>query len=146
MSIKENQLLVVKERNGTFDVSDLGLPFAFAERGKYSAVKAFWHDANNAVKQSIIVGDGEPVFSMRHTYSDDQQATAAASAKLKSLMRGTATLSLALLGNPLVQAEGKLRVGGIRYPVNGEWIVTRVEHQLDASGLQTRCDVEVPNN
>lgn len=120
--------------------------FTQAERGKYSAVKAFWHDANNAEKQSIIVGDGEPVFAIRHTYSDAQQATVAASAKLKSLMRGTATLSLTLLGNPLVQAEGKLRVGGIRDPVNCEWVVTRVEHQLDASGLQTRCDAEVPNN
>ncbi|OOY33836.1 hypothetical protein BOV88_13140, partial [Solemya velum gill symbiont] len=120
--------------------------FTQAERGKYSAVKAFWHDANNALKQSIIVGDGEPVFSIRHTYSDAQQAMAAASAKLKSLMRGTATLSLTLLGNPLVQAEGKLRVSGIRDPVNGEWLVTRAEHQLDASGLQTRCDAEVPNN
>lgn len=120
--------------------------FTQAERGKYSAVKAFWHDANNAEKQSIIVGDGEPVFAIRHSYSDAQQATAAASAKLKSLMRGIATLSLTLLGNPLIQAEGKLRVGGIRDPVNGEWLVTRVEHQLDASGLQTRCDAEVPNN
>ncbi|MGB1374073.1 MAG: contractile injection system protein, VgrG/Pvc8 family [Aequoribacter sp.] len=120
--------------------------FTQAGRGKYSAVKAFWHDANNAEKQSIIVGDGEPVFAIRHTYSDAQQATAAASAKLKSLTRGTATLSLTLLGNPLAQAEGKLRVGGIRDPVNGEWVVTRVEHQLDASGLQTRCDAEVPNS
>ena len=120
--------------------------FTQAERDKYSAVKAFWHDANNAVKQSTIVGGGEPVFAIRHTYSDAQQAMAAASAKLKSLMRGTATLSLTLRGNLYLQAEGKLRVSGIRDPVNGEWVVTRVEHQLDASGLQTRCDAEVPNN
>lgn len=32
----------------------------------------------------------------------------------------------------------------IRDPVNGEWLVTRTEYQLDASGLQTRCDAEVP--
>lgn len=100
--------------------------FTQAERGKYSAVKAFWHDANNAEKQSVIVGDSEHVFAIRHTYSNAQQATAAASARLKSLMRGTATLSLALLGNPLVQAEGKLRVSGIRDPVNGEWAANSV--------------------
>jgi phage protein D len=45
-----------------------------------------------------------------------------------------------------LQAEGKLRIAGIRDPVDGEWVINRVEHQLDSSGLQTRCDAEVPNN
>ena len=37
-------------------------------------------------------------------------------------------------------------IAGIRDPVDGEWVINRVEHQLDSSGLQTRCDAEVPNN
>jgi phage protein D len=117
-----------------------------AERGKYQSVKAYWHDNDTAEKQSVLVGDGDPVFAIRHTYNDAQEATRAASAKLQSLLRGTATLSLTLLGRPELQAEGKLRIAGIRDPVDGEWVINRVEHQLDSSGLQTRCDAEVPNN
>lgn len=117
-----------------------------AERGKYQSVKAYWHDNDTAEKQSVLVGDGEPVFAIRHTYNDAQEATRAASAKLQSLLRGTATLSLTLLGRPELQAEGKFRIAGIRDPVDGEWVINRVEHQLDSSGLQTRCDAEVPNN
>lgn len=117
-----------------------------AERGKYQSVKAYWHNNDTAEKQSVLVGDGEPVFAIRHTYNDAQEATRAASAKLQSLLRGTATLSLTLLGRPELQAEGKFRIAGIRDPVDGEWVINRVEHQLDSSGLQTRCDAEVPNN
>ena len=117
-----------------------------AERGKYQSVKAYWHNSDAAEKHDVIVGDSEPVYSIRHTYNDAQEATNAASAKLQSLLRGTATLSLTLLGKPELQAEGKIRITGIRDPVDGEWLINRVEHQLDSSGLQTRCDAEVPNN
>jgi len=120
--------------------------FTEAERGKYLSVKAYWHDADQAEKQSVTVGDGEPVHAIRHTYANAQQATQAASTKLKSLQRGTASLSLTILASPHIQAEGKIRIHGIRDPVNGEWVLTRVEHQLDSSGLQTRCDTELPNN
>lgn len=77
---------------------------------------------------------------------DAQEATRAASAKLQSLLRGTATLLLTLLGRPELQAEGKFRITGIRDPVDGEWVINRVEHQLDSSGFQARCDAEVPNS
>jgi phage protein D len=116
-----------------------------AERGKYQSVSAYWHDSEEAEKQSVVVGEGEPIFSIRHTYANPQEATQAALAKLQSLNRGTATLSLTVLGNPDLQAEGKIRLSGIRDPVDGVWLVTRVEHQLDASGFVTRCDGEVPN-
>jgi phage protein D len=117
-----------------------------AERGKYPSVKAYWHDSNTAEKQSVFVGDNQPVYAIRHTYNNAQEATSAALATLQRLQRGTATLSLTLLGRPELQAEGRIRIAGIRDPVNGEWIINRVEHQLDTSGLQTRCDAEDPNH
>ena len=117
-----------------------------AERGKYPSVNAYWHDSNTAEKQRVVVGEGKPVYAIRHTYNNAQEATNAALATLQRLQRGIATLSLTLLGRPKLQAEGRIRIAGIRDPVNGEWIINRVEHQLDSSGLQTRCDAEIPNN
>jgi hypothetical protein len=63
---------------------------------------------------------------------------------LKTNTKKPATVTL--LGRPELQAEGKLRIAGIRDPVDGEWVINRVEHQLDSSGLQTRCDAEVREN
>ncbi len=117
-----------------------------AERGKYKSVRSYWHDTESAKKVSVMVGEGKPVFSIRHTYVNSQEAIQAASAKLESLKRGTGTLSLTIVGNPDIQAEGKVMISGIRDPVDGEWLVQRVEHQFDRQGFITRCDAEIPNN
>ncbi|KYZ84546.1 hypothetical protein A3Q32_21865 [Alcanivorax sp. KX64203] len=74
-----------------------------------------------------------------------EAATRAASAKLESLRRGNATLSLTLIGNPALQAEGKIRLTGLRDPVDGEWLLQRVEHQFDGRGFVTRIEAETPN-
>lgn len=120
--------------------------FTQAERSRYQSVTASWHDNNAAEKQSVTLGSGEPVFSLRHTYATEANAKRAAKAKLNALIRGSATLSLTLLGNPNLQAEGKINVTGIRSPINGEWVITRVEHQLDNSGSITTVEAELPNN
>lgn len=117
-----------------------------AEREKYPSVKAYWHDSESAEKRSVTVGEGKPAFSIRHTYANVQEATQAATAKLKALNRGTGRLSLTLVGNPDIQAEGKIKLSGIRDPINGEWLVSRVEHQLGGQGFVTRCDAQIPNS
>jgi Bacteriophage probable baseplate hub protein len=117
-----------------------------AEREKYHSVKAYWHDSESAEKISVNVGDGKPAYSIRHTYANAQEATQAAYAKLKMLNRGTGTLSLTLIGNAGIQVEGKIELSGIRDPINGEWLVSRDEHQLSGQGYITRCDAEIPNS
>lgn len=86
---------------------------------------------------------GSPVWVT--SISDAEAATRAATAKLESLRRGNATLSLTLIGNPALQAEGKIRLTGLRDPVGGEWLLQRVEHQLDGRGFVTRIEAETPN-
>ncbi len=117
-----------------------------ADRGKYFSVRTFWHDTNNADRVAVLTGTGEPVYTVRQSYPDAAQAADAGAAKLKALQRGTASLSLTLIGNTTVQAEGELTVSGLRDNVNGTWLIKRAEHQLDASqGFSTRIDADIPN-
>ena len=116
-----------------------------ADRGKYSSVKAYWHNTESAERVPVQVGDGEPVFTLRHTYANRQEAERAAESKLKSLQRGTASLNLTLLGNVELLVEGKLQLMNIRTGFDGEWIIQRLEHQLNDQGLVTRVESETPN-
>lgn len=115
-----------------------------ADRGKYVAVITHWHDPMKAERVPVRVGKGKPVYTLRHNYSAAEQATRAAQAKLEALERGTGTLSLTLVGNSELMAEGKLALNGIRNQVDGEWLIQRVEHQLDSQGLVTSIEAEIP--
>jgi len=115
-----------------------------ADRGKYVAVTAYWHDPAKAERVPVLVGKGKPIYTMRHTHLDAEQATRAAQAKLEALQRGTETLSLTLVGNSELMAEGKLALNGIRDQVDSEWLIQRVEHQLDGQGFVTRIEAETP--
>ena len=117
-----------------------------AERGKYQSVRAYWHETESADQKSVIIGSGEPVYSMRHSYPSNNEATRAATAKLQALTRGVETLSLTVIGNAELQAEGKLNLSNLRDAVNGEWLLKRVEHQFDAQGFVTRIEAETPNS
>jgi len=116
----------------------------FADRAKYGAVEGSWHDKDESIKKKIKVGEGDPVFILRHTYDTPELLIAAADAKLKQLERGTGSLSLTTPGNPRLAAEGKLNLVGVRDGVDGEWNITRVEHSLDNSGYVSRVTAEIP--
>ncbi len=114
------------------------------ERGKYPAVKAQYHDRDQAKRVSVTSGSGEPVFTLKRTYPDAAQAEHAAAAKLAAFDRGLATLSLTLPGRPELAAESALVLSGVRSGVDGTWAMTRVEHRLDASGYVCDVEAEVP--
>lgn len=116
----------------------------FAERGHYAAVEGFWHNKQTAQQEKVTVGDGAPVYTIRHTYDTKQQLEAAAKAKLNQLQRGTGTLTLSLPGNPRFMAEAKLTLVNIRSGADGEWNITTVEHQLDNSGYVCRINAQTP--
>lgn len=115
-----------------------------ADRGKYAAVRTFWHNVSTADRVAVLTGSGEPIYTIRQSYPDAAQAADAGMAKLQALQRGTATLSLTLIGNTAVQAEGELVLSGLRETINGSWLIKRVEHQLDTSGFSTRLDADIP--
>ncbi|MEW8420158.1 MAG: contractile injection system protein, VgrG/Pvc8 family [Candidatus Thiodiazotropha endolucinida] len=115
-----------------------------ADRGKYAAVLTYWHEPMKAERVPVKVGRGKPVYTLRHTYPDSEQATRAEQAKLEALQRGTGTLSLTLIGTTELMAEAKLELKGIRDRVDGEWLIQSVEHQFDNQGFVTRIESETP--
>lgn len=111
-----------------------------ADRGKYGAVIAYWHDTASGERVEVKVGDGEPVYTIRRTYPEASVAKNAASAKLSEFVCGAATLSGNGPGDSRLAAEGKLTITGVREGINGTWTLTRVTHTIDGQGY--RCGIE----
>lgn len=118
----------------------------FADREKYGSVQAEYHDKELAKKIKVTAGTGEPVFTLRHTYDTPELAAQNAKSKLERLKRGTGKVNVTLPGNTKFIAEGKINLVGVRAGVDGEWVLTRVEHSFDGSGYQCRLDGETPKN
>ena len=112
------------------------------ERQFYARVGAHWGNRRAAKTQYVYAGSGDPVTYIRHPYKSERDALAAAEAKLRQLQRGRTSLSLSLLGRPVLCAEMPLMLTGFDLLTDGEWIVTRAEHSLDSSGLLTRLEAQ----
>ncbi|WP_330927073.1 contractile injection system protein, VgrG/Pvc8 family [Candidatus Sororendozoicomonas aggregata] len=118
--------------------------FAMADRGKYVAAIAHWYNNETAQKIPVRVGqsEGQPVYALRGNQPDEEAAKTAARAKLDALARGTVTGQLTLPGNPTIKAESPLSLTGFREGIDGDWVVTRVEHNLGKSGFKTIATIE----
>lgn len=119
---------------------------AVHERQFYARVGAHWQDKRGAKVQYVYAGEGEPVMYLRTPYKSQSDALSAAEAKLRQLRRGSTSLSLSLCGRPALCAEMPIRITGLRDGTAGDWIVTRAEHTLDASGLTTRIEAQRPDD
>lgn len=111
-----------------------------ADRHKYKSVVAYWHSTQKGKRQPVRAGVGEPSFSMKFNYPNQDQAQKAADAKLNALERQARVLSVTMPGDPTVVAESPLNVIQFREGVNGDWVAVRVVHQFDNSGYQTRIE------
>jgi uncharacterized protein len=115
-----------------------------AERAKYRSVVARWQDQGSADLVPEQVGEGDPVYSIRHTYRDAAQARRAAEAKLDAFQRGAATLDITMPARPEVGAECTLYLAGFRPGVDGRWVITRAEHRIEDGGYTCSVSAEVP--
>ena len=118
--------------------------FTLADRGKYAAVIAHWHNKNTGQRVPVRIGrsEGKPVSTLRGLKPDAESAKVAAQAKLESLQRGTITGSISLAGAPSLRAEGRLTLSGFREGIDGLWVINQVTHKLDAGGFKTSLQVE----
>lgn len=115
-----------------------------ATRETPGTVVAYWHNKGTAKKVEVTVGSGEPVKRLRHHYPNADAAGKAAKAELDARTRAKNTLSLTMPGDPSVAAECRLMLAGFRDGVNGEWLITRAQHDLDGSGYRTSIEAEKP--
>ncbi len=107
------------------------------KREPAASVVAVYRDLEQAKDVEVIIGDGEPVRRLKHQYADEASAKEAAQAELDKGQRSERTLSISLPGRANIRAERKLIIEGVRNHVDGEWLVTQVEHSLERGGFKT---------
>lgn len=121
-----------------------GYRCSIADRGKYAAVTATWHNKKTGQKVQVSTSDQKPAFLIRHTYDDEQKAIEAAKAKLNNLNHGSTTINLSLsIGDPNLFAETPGQLQGFKQAINSiHWTVKRVEHSFSEGGFTTQVECE----
>mgnify|MGYP001810489578 CR=1 FL=1 len=121
-----------------------GYQCTIADRGKYAAVTAMYHDKQTGQNIAVSTSAEKPAHTLRHTYDDQQQAIEAARAKKSELDQGAATVDITLsVGDPDLFAESPLILNGFRTGIAGEWTAIRVEHSFSKSGFTTQINAKV---
>jgi hypothetical protein len=105
-------------------------------------VVATYRDLGAGSDTEVKVGKGEPIKRLRNRFSSKDEAQKAADSEKTRAERAARQLSIGLVGDPDLIAEGRLIVVGLRSGVDGEWLVRRVAHTLDASGYRCQVDAE----
>ena len=115
-----------------------------ADRNSYSGVKAYYFEDNSAERKEAIAGEGENLKELRHVYSDQGSALAAARSELSRILRGTATLSYALAhGRPELMPEQTFALVGIKDEIDAiTWLGKSVTHSLTADSYTTGIELE----
>ncbi len=108
-------------------------------------VVAYYHSTRTAKRHEVKLGSGEPVTRLKQFLPTKEMAVAAAEAELAKRNRKKSTLSICMPGRSDVAAECPLTTAGFRDGVDGSWIITRVEHELDKGGYRVRIEAETPN-
>lgn len=103
-------------------------------------VVATYRDQPQALDIEAVAGAGDVVRRLRQRFPTLASAKAAADAEFNRSKRAGNQLSLTLPGNPDLVAEGRVSLSGFRDGVNGVWLVSKVQHQIDKSGGY-RCSV-----
>ncbi len=112
-----------------------------AKRETAGMVVAYWHAVKQSKRNEIKVGRGEPVRRIKQYYPTKEMALAAARSELSRRERGEQTLAVSCLGSPFIAAECLLSMTGFHPGVDGEWLISRVTHRVDASTGYS-CDIE----
>ena len=121
-----------------------GYQMRLAERGKYEKVVAKYYDFDWAEELQVSVGAGSPVFTIKDTFTSKARAMARARQKLDEISSGTRTLTLDLIGNPLLSAESVVELSSARPEVAGRWIAKSAKHTLNAAGYKTSLETTKP--
>ena len=118
----------------------------FHRRGHHQELVGRWHDydAAETVEQRVPGPGDEPNRTLSRRYPDETEATQAAMSESRRLGAVAGRLTLELIGRPTLFAEGFITMTGFREPIDGDWKIRMVEHQLDNSGYRTTVECELP--
>ncbi|WP_083640160.1 phage late control D family protein [Pseudomonas sp. PA15(2017)] len=115
-----------------------------ADRNAYTGARAYYYETNSAAKQEAIAGTGDNLKDLRHTYTDQATALAAARAEWNRLQRGTATLSYQLAkGRPDLIPELTYSLTGIKDEIAAiVWLGANVQHSFTPEAYTTSLELE----
>jgi phage protein D len=111
-------------------------------REKAGSVVAVYQDHGKGKPIECTAGDSEPKQRLKRRFPNKDAAEQAAASELQRLKRAGRGLSVTMPGDPDAMAEAKLSVAGFRSYVDGEWLITKAEHNLDSGGYRTAITAE----
>ena len=119
-----------------------GGSWSISGRRRYGSAAAEWVEKSTAQIHTVTAGDSPPELTLRHRYASEAEALRAAAAALDRAQRSSGQISIELGGfRGDITAEAKVDLQGIKPDLTGEWLITRVQHQLRDS-LTTSFDAE----
>jgi phage protein D len=123
------------------DISELGeYSCSFKETesgGAVGTVFANWYDKDKGEYFMVKVGSGDPEIELDEIFSSEKSALAAANAKFKRVVKSNKTFRFTTGGRPDFFAESPIVFSGLSPKIPANWIISRVEHTLSASGFVT---------
>jgi phage protein D len=126
------------------DVSEVGeYTCSFRETeedGAVGTVFANWYDKEKGEYFSVKSGSGNPEYELDEVFSSEKSALAAASAKLKRVVKSNKTFSFSTHGRPDFFAESPIVLRGFSSKIPTDWIISRVEHTLSSNGFTTQVE------
>lgn len=117
-----------------------------AKRQSAGKVVAHYRDTEAGETLEVRAGQGEPINRLPNAFPDAASAQAAAVAELRRSQRGEQTITLTLPGDPRLMADGRLVLQGFREGVDGEWLITQVEHTINDGGYRCQVQAELPGS
>jgi phage protein D len=126
------------------DVSELGeYSCSFKETesgGAVGTVFTTWYDKENGEYHMIKAGSGDPETEVGEIFLSEKSALAAANAKFKRVVKSNKTFRFTTGGRPDFFAESPIVFRGLSSKIPTDWIISRVEHTLSASGFVTNVE------
>ncbi|MFM2477332.1 contractile injection system protein, VgrG/Pvc8 family [Celerinatantimonas sp. MCCC 1A17872] len=161
-TIKNNHLLFLPNGQSQ-NLSGIALPtitlnrqdgdqhrYMLAKRGSYTGVKAYYYRTDQAKRLTTIAGTGDDYKELRHSYTDQASALAAARAEWQRLQQGSASLTFTLArGRPDLIPEQTYRINGIKLQISAIiWLGGNVRHQFGPQSYTTELSLttQTPQN
>lgn len=151
----DGHLILVKDMSGT-SVTGAKLPTKYIEASEVASyscsfketesgggsgtVYANWYDKNTGEYHLEHAGEGEPETELQEIFASKEQAIVAAKAKFKRVTKSNKTLKFSTTGRVDLFAEGAIILRGFPGNIPTNWIMARVEHNLNNGGFVTSVD------
>jgi phage protein D len=126
------------------DVAELGeYSCSFRETesdGAIGTVFANWYDREKGEYFMVKAGSGDPEVELDEIFSSEKSALSAAQAKFKRVVKSNKTFRFTTGGRPDFFAESPIVFTRLSSKIPANWVISRVEHTLSASGFVTSVD------